>query len=95
MGMLKYMQGVLFSFGRETYKDAIIDIPEFYHSAVIYSRLYSELYSRSYSFFSPVDAGQLQDRLKKARAEAPPDHKPSDNDQSEQGTSSVKKALSR
>ncbi len=64
MGMLKYMQGVLFSFGRETYKDAIIDIPEFYHSAVIYSRLYSELYSRSYSFFSPVDAEQLQAMLR-------------------------------
>jgi Mg-chelatase subunit ChlI len=42
-----------------------------------------------------MDAGQLQDRLKKARAEAPPENTPPDADQSEQGTSSVKKALSR
>ncbi len=60
LGGLKNMQGMLYAFGKATGKDALIDIPEYYHAAVIYSRLYSEIYSRVYSFFSPVDAGQLQ-----------------------------------
>ena len=53
------MQKILYTFGRDLKKDAIIDIPEFYHAAVIYSKLYSELSSRMYSFFSPIDAGTL------------------------------------
>lgn len=60
LGGLKNMQGMLYAFGKATGKDAIIDIPEYYHAAVIYSRLYSEIYSQVYSFFSPSDAGQLQ-----------------------------------
>ncbi len=60
LGGLKNMQGMLYAFGKATGKDAIIDIPEYYHAAVIYSRLYSEIYSQVYSFFSPIDAGQLQ-----------------------------------
>jgi hypothetical protein len=60
LGGLKIMQGLLYEFGKAAGKDAIIDIPEFYHTAVIYSRLYTEIYSRAYSFFSPVDGGQLQ-----------------------------------
>ena len=60
LGGLKNMQGMLYKFGKSMGKDAIIDIPEFYHAAVIYSRMYSEIYSRVYSFFSPNDAGQLQ-----------------------------------
>jgi hypothetical protein len=59
LGGLKNMQELLYSFGRSLGKDAIIDIPEYYHAAVIYSRMYSEIYSRKYSFFSPVDAGKL------------------------------------
>lgn len=59
LGGLKNMQEILYSFGRSLGKDAIIDIPEYYHAAVIYSRMYSEIYSRKYSFFSPVDAGKL------------------------------------
>lgn len=59
LGGLKNMQEVLYMLGRDLDKDAIIDIPEFYHAAVIYSRLYSEIYSRMYSFFSPIDAGTL------------------------------------
>ena len=60
LGGLKNIQGMLHLFGESMGKDAIIDIPEFYHAAVIYSRMYSEIYSRMYSFFSPIDAGQLQ-----------------------------------
>lgn len=60
LGGLKNIQGMLYSFGKSMGKDAIIDIPEFYHAAVIYSRMYSEIYSRMYSFFSPIDAGQMQ-----------------------------------
>lgn len=64
LGGLKNMQGMLYKFGKAAGKDAIIDIPEYYHAAVIYSRLYSEIYSRVYSFFSPIDAGQLQAMLR-------------------------------
>ncbi len=60
LGGLKNIQAMLYSFGKNMSKDAIIDIPEYYHAAVIYSRMYSEIYSRMYSFFSPVDAGMLQ-----------------------------------
>jgi len=60
LGGLKNMQAMLYSFGKTLNKDAIIDIPEYYHAAVIYSRMYSEIYSRMYSFFSPVDTGMLQ-----------------------------------
>lgn len=60
LGGLKKMQSILYEFGKESGKDAIIDIPEYYHAAVIYSRLYSEIYSLAYSFFSPYDSGQLQ-----------------------------------
>lgn len=60
LGGLKNMQSLLYHFGKSTGKDAIIDIPEYYHAAVIYTRLYSELYSLAYSFFSPYDSGQLQ-----------------------------------
>ena len=60
LGGLKNIQGMLYLFGKSMGKDAIIDVPEFYHAAVIYSRMYSEIYSRMYSFFSPVDAGQMQ-----------------------------------
>ena len=60
LGGLKNMQKLLYTFGRDLGKDAIIDIPEYFHAAVIYSRMYSEIYSRMYSFFSPVDAGTLQ-----------------------------------
>jgi hypothetical protein len=60
LGGLKNMQSLLYDFGKATGKDAIIDIPEYYHAAVIYTRLYSEIYSLAYSFFSPIDSGQLQ-----------------------------------
>jgi len=69
LGGLKNMQGVLYSLGRKIGKDAIIDIPEYYHAAVIYSRLYSELYSRKYSFFSPFDGGQLQAMIRDFKGE--------------------------
>lgn len=67
LGGLKNMQGVLYSLGRKIGKDAIIDIPEYYHAAVIYARLYSELYSRKYSFFSPFEGGQLQAMIRDFR----------------------------
>jgi hypothetical protein len=60
LGGLKNLQGMLHLFGKSMGKDAIIDIPEYYHAAVIYARMYSEIYSRMYSFFSPFDAGKLQ-----------------------------------
>jgi hypothetical protein len=60
LGGLKNMQSLLYDFGKASGKDAIIDIPEYYHAAVIYTRLYSEIYSLAYSFFSPIDSGQLQ-----------------------------------
>ena len=52
LGGLENIQGMLYLFGKTMGKDAIIDIPEFYHAAVIYSRMYS--------FFSPADTGQIQ-----------------------------------
>lgn len=60
LGGLKNMQALLFEFGKASGKDAIVDVPEFFHSAVIYARLYTEIYDRMYAFFSPVDAGIMQ-----------------------------------
>lgn len=60
LGALKNMQEFLYKLAKHSGKDAIVDIPEYFHSAVIYSGLYSRIYSRAYSFFSPVDAGIMQ-----------------------------------
>jgi hypothetical protein len=60
LGGLKNMQEFLYKLGRSSGKDAIIDIPQYFHAAAIYSRLYSEIYSVTYSFFSPIDAGMMQ-----------------------------------
>ncbi len=57
LGGLKNMQELLYKLGKSSGKDAIIDIPEYFHTAVIYSSLYSRIYSATYAFFSPVDAG--------------------------------------
>ncbi|PKN77478.1 MAG: hypothetical protein CVU52_00260 [Deltaproteobacteria bacterium HGW-Deltaproteobacteria-10] len=60
LGGLKSMQEFLYKMGKASGKAAIIDIPEHFHTAVIYSSLYSRIYSATYSFFSPVDAGIMQ-----------------------------------
>ncbi|HOS96979.1 MAG TPA: hypothetical protein PLU54_04930, partial [Deltaproteobacteria bacterium] len=60
LGGLKNMQDFLYKLGKLTGKDAIVDVPEYFHSAAIYSRLYTEIYDRMYAFFSPVDAGIMQ-----------------------------------
>ncbi len=60
LGGLKNMQEFLYKLGKASGKAAIIDIPEYFHTAVIYSSLYSMIYSVTYSFFSPVDAGIMQ-----------------------------------
>ena len=60
LGGLRNLQAMLYHFGEDTGKDAIIDVPQHYHAAVIYSRLYSSIYKRLYSFISPADAGQLE-----------------------------------
>jgi hypothetical protein len=60
LGGLKNMQDFLYKLGKLTGKDAIVDVPEYFHSAAIYSRLYTEIYDRMYAFFSPVDAGVMQ-----------------------------------
>ena len=57
LGGLRNMQEMLYTFGEKCRKDAIVDVPQHYHAAVIYSRLYTSIYARMYSFFSPVDAG--------------------------------------
>ena len=57
LGGLRNLQEMLYTFGRKCRKDAIVDVPQHYHAAVIYSRLYTNIYARMYSFFSPVDAG--------------------------------------
>lgn len=57
IGGLKNMQELLYRLGKSSGKDAIVDVPEYFHSAAIYSRLYTEIYDRMYAFFSPVDAG--------------------------------------
>jgi hypothetical protein len=60
LGGLRNLQSILYFFGENGGKDAIVDVPQHYHAAVIYSRLYSSIYKRLYSFISPVDAGQLE-----------------------------------
>lgn len=57
LGGLRNLQEMLYTFGKKCHKDAIVDVPQHYHAAVIYSRLYTDIYARMYSFFSPVDAG--------------------------------------
>lgn len=51
LGALRNMQELLCVFANTTGSDAILDIPEHYHGAVIYSEMYS--------FFSPIDGGRL------------------------------------
>jgi len=60
IGGLKNMQELLYKLGKSSGKDAIVDVPEYFHSAAIYSRLYTEIYDRMYAFFSPVDAGIMK-----------------------------------
>ncbi|HEY9162314.1 MAG TPA: hypothetical protein VIS94_14650 [Desulfomonilia bacterium] len=60
LGGLRNLQAMLYFFGENGGKEAVVDVPQHYHAAVIYSRLYSSIYKRLYSFFSPVDAGQLE-----------------------------------
>lgn len=60
LGGMRPVQELLYLFGAKGRKDAIMDVPQHYHAALIYSRLYSSIYSRMYSFFSPVDAGLFQ-----------------------------------
>ena len=52
LGLLRNIQDVLYRIAASSHKDAIMDIPEYYHSAFIYSQLYS--------FYSPVDSGRLK-----------------------------------
>lgn len=52
LGLLRNIQQVLYRIASSTGKDAIMDVPEYYHSAFIYSHLYS--------FYSPVDEGRLK-----------------------------------
>ena len=60
LGGLRNLQQMLYLFGDAGRKDAIVDVPQHYHAAVIYSRLYSSIYSRLYAFFSPIDAGLVE-----------------------------------
>jgi hypothetical protein len=60
LGGLRNLQEMLYFFGENGGKEAVVDVPQHYHAAVIYSRLYSTIYKRLYSFFSPEDAGQLE-----------------------------------
>jgi len=60
LGGLRNLQAMLYFFGENGGKEAVVDVPQHYHAAVIYSRLYSSIYKRLYSFFSPMDAGQLE-----------------------------------
>lgn len=64
LGGLKNMQAFLYELGKATGKAAIVDVPEYFHSAAIYARLYTEIYDRMYAFFSPVDAGVMQTILR-------------------------------
>jgi hypothetical protein len=52
LGTLRNMQEMLCIFANTTNSDAILDISEHYHGAVIYSEMYS--------FFSPIDGGRLK-----------------------------------
>ncbi len=60
LGGLRNLQEMLYYFGENGGKEAVVDVPQHYHAAIIYSRLYSTIYKRLYSFFSPEDAGQLE-----------------------------------
>ncbi|HVN70885.1 MAG TPA: hypothetical protein VMU10_02585 [Desulfomonilia bacterium] len=64
IGGLKNIQELLYHLGKSTGKDAIVDVPEYFHSAAIYARLYTEIYDRMYAFFSPVEAGIMQAMLR-------------------------------
>lgn len=52
LGVLRNMQDMLCIFAKAKNNDALLDIPEHYHGAVIYSE--------TYSFFSPIDGGRLK-----------------------------------
>jgi len=64
VGGLKNMQELLYHLCKSSGKDAIVDVPEYFHSAAIYSRLYTQIYDRIYAFFSPVDAGIMHAMLR-------------------------------
>ena len=51
LGCLVNIQDMLYHFAKSGNKDAIVDVPQHYHGAVIYSRMYS--------FFSPIDGGRF------------------------------------
>jgi len=51
LGALRNIQEMLCILANTTRSDALLDIPEHYHGAVIYSEMYS--------FFSPIDGGRL------------------------------------
>ncbi len=51
LGGLRKVQEILFSLASSVEREAILDIPEHYHGAVIYSKMYS--------FFSPIDGGKV------------------------------------
>jgi len=52
LGVLRKIQDFLYKLASVSGKDAIMDIPEYYHSAFIYSHVYS--------FYSPSESGRLQ-----------------------------------
>ncbi len=52
LGALINIHNLLKYFARSGRKDALVDVPEYYHAAAIYSR--------SYNFFSPLAAGQVK-----------------------------------
>ncbi len=52
LGGLRNIQEMLFTLTSSIEREAILDIPEHYHGAVIYSKIYS--------FFSPIDGGKLR-----------------------------------
>ncbi|MEA2102249.1 MAG: hypothetical protein U9P80_06705 [Thermodesulfobacteriota bacterium] len=56
LGGLVNMQRLLRRFARKSGKDAIVDVPEQYHAAV--------MYSHTCSFFSPVDGGKLKNMMR-------------------------------
>jgi hypothetical protein len=64
IGGLKNMQELFYHLCKSSGKDAIVDVPEYFHSAAIYSRMYTEIYDRMYAFFSPVDTGIMQAMLR-------------------------------
>ena len=64
IGGLKNMQELFYHLCKSSGKDAIVDVPEYFHSAAIYSPLYTKIYDRVYAFFSPFDAGIMQAMLR-------------------------------